>query len=540
MEPIESGISKPPLSDNDTAVGAGGITEVVGGFDPSSVIAPQTPASSVQENSQSDNDERFTSVESPLPKENISWENSPIKEIPGGKITGDRVFIVGPANSSDGIAETVSKSPVIDANSSETDRNHISSLTSGAYFTPANNQWAMSLGRTDVHWKQFMTSPKGKLAAGVPRYGDDRGDTVSGRRAVMRVRALTGQGTYLNIPLFHSGFWITLKAPLRFELDELFRTIEATKVAVANNSYALALGNSATYMLRPIMDLVGSQMHDVSVKGVDFNWVMLNMSVLDIPWLIGHLAHMVWRRGFQYAHACINDVQTCANVITEVIEIGKCALVADDLFTEYQRAHMTKREGSSMTVEEVKRYKSDFAWHVGRSVEIPCEDDSGSIRFALKEMSVSDYIAAGTRWVERLEASVSKTISNTEDVNIRNAHLNRAADNTEAMEYSHWIDYIDTGDGITINDRESIDTVLMDQSGDAVLVAAFAKEVRKLIDDCTIALIAAPVTKCPLCQKEDIDAGDRFKGAVAIDCLSTFFTLLSQEIIRAHRIRTRG
>jgi len=521
--------------DQNASIPAGGVTEVGGSFNPLDadfVADPQPVKETPSEN--------FTSVEPPLPKGNINWTTPPISSIPGGKLTNDRIYVVGPAHTSGGLAETIAMSPVIDPDASKTDRHHTQSMTVGTYFTPAQNQFAGALGDISKTWKQGLTSPKGNLLAGVPRYAEERGDRVSGQRAVMRIRAQTGQGTYLTIPLFHSGFWITLKAPMRFELDELFRTIEATKVNVANNSYALALGNSATYLLRPIMDLIGRQLHDISVKGVNFDWIMDNTSSLDIPWIIAHLAHMVWRRGYQYAHACINDVQSCANVITELIEIGKCALVADDHFTEYQRAHMTKREGSSMTVDEVKRYKSDFPWHVGRSVDVPCEDGVSFIKFYLKDMSVSDYIAAGVRWVERLEASVSKTISQTEDLNIRNAHLNRAADVTGMMEYSHWVSYIDLGDGQIVDDRETIDTVLMDQSGDKKLVESFGVEVRKLIDDCTIALIAAPVTKCPLCQKEDIENGDLFKGTVAMDTLSTFFTLLSQEIIQEHRIRTRG
>lgn len=479
-----------------------------------------------------------TFTEPPLNQTNFKITDNPIKPIPNGILAGNQIYVIGPASHSEAIVETLAHAPKIDPESSKADKRHAMLLTHGTFYTPTDSFLADKLAMPSITWTQHLDSPAGPLRASIPRYPDDRGSKVSGQRAIMRVRSMLGQGTYLNIPCFHSGFWLTLKAPLRPELDELFRTIESCKVDVLNNSYAMALGNSSTFMLRPIMDMIGNHIHDISVKDVGFEWVMDNLSALDVPWILAHLAQMIWRKGFQYAHACINDLQSCANVIAERIEIGKATVVANELFTEAQAAHMTKRDGSSMTKDEVAKYLNDFVWRYGRIAEIKGEDGE-TIKFFLKDPSVNDYIASGVRWVERLESSVTKTISQNTDIGIRNKHINRAADVTEMMEYAHWVSYIDLGDGQQIEDRETIESVLMDQSGDETLVANFTKAVRSLINDATVAVVAAPTTKCPLCQKEDIEIGGPFKGLVALDALNTFFTLLSQEITGAHKMRIR-
>lgn len=473
-------------------------------------------------------------TEPPLTKTNFVIKDSPISSL-DGKFTFQNLFLTGPANNAQAVAETISNAPQLDGESSDVDRRWTAVLTQGQYTTPAFSQYTKPLQDPGIIWKQGLDSPAGVLKAGIPQYSDVKGDTVSGVRAVMRVRSQIGYGTYLNIPCFHSGFWITLKAPLRHEIDELFRHIEATKVNVCNNSYGLALSNSTSYMLRPIFELIRNCLHDTSVKGADFDWFATKFSSLDIPWVVAHLAQLVWRKGFQYAHACINDVQSCANVITEKIEIGKCMLVANQRFTDLQKAHMTKRVGSSMSFDEIEKYRNDFVWSYGKLVEL--QGDNGSVSFFLKDPSVDDYISAGVRWVDRLETSISKTISATADMAERNAMLNKAADVTEMMEYAHWVNYIDLGNGQRIVDRETIDTILMDLSGERSLVQNFNVAVKEFIDEASVSIVAAPTTKCPVCQAEDIEAGDTFKGVVAIDALNAFFILLSQEITGQLRMK---
>lgn len=469
-----------------------------------------------------------TAFEPKLCNTNFRIDYNPISPLKTGKLSFREAFIAGSANHSQAMSEAIQNAPKIDAESSEHERRWAAFMIQGQHYTPANAQYADPLSKSSLTWKQNLDSPAGGLAAAVPRFGDAKSDVVSGTRALMRMRSQLGLGTYLNIPCWHSGFWITLKAPTRTELDELFRAIEMTKVSVCNNSYGLALSNSTSYMLRPILELIINNIHDTSVKHADFSFVIERLSSLDISWVVGHLAQLVWRKGYQYAHSCINDMQSCANVITEKIEIGKCAFVANERFSELQRAHMTKRMATSMTIDEVDKYLNDFVWHYGRLVKL--ESDDGIVSFYLKDPSAGAYMSAGQRWVDRLEASVSKTISQTADMAERNRELNKAANVTEMMEYSHWIDYIDLGDGHKVTDRETIDLILCDLSGNKELVDKFNTAVKTYIDDATVAVIAAPTTKCPVCQKEDIDAGDTFKGLVAIDTLSTFFTLLSQEI----------
>lgn len=467
--------------------------------------------------------------EPPLNTTNFTITNNPISPTPTGRFDPSMKSLTGPPNNYDATREAISQAPRIDSESSADNRRWTAILNSGMYFTPAFSQYANPLADPSVHWRQSLKSPAGNLAAGVPQYGDAKGESVSGTRALMRVRSQIGLGTYLNIPCYHSGFWITLRAPMRSEIDELFRAIESNKRVVCNDSYGLALSNSTSYMLRPILDLIVNNLHDTSVKNASFDWVMSRLSSLDVPWVIAHLAHLVWRRGFQYVHSCINDIQTCSSVITELIEIGKCAWVASERLTDRQIAHMTKRSPSSMTLDEVDAYRNGFVWTYGEMVEIKGEGDA-AVKFFIKDPSCDDYVNAGTRWVQRLEESISKTTSQHDDPEERNAALLRSANLTDMMEYSHWVSYIDLGEGQKITEPGSIDLVLADLSGDRILVESFNQAIKTFIDKSTVAIIAAPTTKCPVCQQEDIERGELFKGLVAMDVINTFFTLLSQEI----------
>ena len=99
----------------------------------------------------------------------------------------------------------------------------INSIT-GDVLTPA-------VDREGSHWRQYLQTPMGKLAFMSPRIVEDE-KKGKGRniKALMKVRSIVGRGTLVQIPLWRSGFWITIESPSEAEWIELNRRIGEEKI----------------------------------------------------------------------------------------------------------------------------------------------------------------------------------------------------------------------------------------------------------------------------------------------------------------------
>ena len=63
-------------------------------------------------------------------------------------------------------------------------------------------------------WAQHVEVDGVKLRAGKPGIAkSNSGNKLIGQQAISRITALTSAGTIVKIPLWHSGIWVSIKAP---------------------------------------------------------------------------------------------------------------------------------------------------------------------------------------------------------------------------------------------------------------------------------------------------------------------------------------
>jgi hypothetical protein len=398
-------------------------------------------------------------------------------------------------------------------------------LQNGVYTTPNYNVFYRTANRTDAEYRQVIDSENGKLGFSIPKYKDNNSTIVSGQMAVLRVRAALGLGSISNIPLWHSGFWISFKAPADSAVLELHRRLTEEKIQLGRNTWGLSFANASVFFNNWLIDFALEHMYETTLKLPADQDIRTYISCLDIPTLVWGLASVIWPRGFNYARAVLEQEDGQTKVIREKLNISKLQWTDRRSLTAWQIAHMTNRKGATMTLDSVAKYKDEFILTKGRTVAI--KDDV--IDFAFKVPNILEYREAGEMWIGSIIDMVDRSLGMQSDEALRNKYINDQGKASYMRQYAHWVESI-TSTGAMINDRDTINDLLTTLSSETDIRNEYFKQVIKFIEDSTISIIAVPALK-----DEGLDNNNRFPNLVAIDAMYVFFTLLVQKTVAIQR-----
>jgi hypothetical protein len=371
--------------------------------------------------------------------------------------------------------------------------------------------------REGSQYRQAVESERGLLGASVPRFHEKEGAKLVGQQALLRIRALTGLGTIIQIPLWHSGFWITLKAPTDSDLLELNRRMAEEKVNLGRYTYGLAYSNTSVFYTAWVMDFVFANVYECSLK--DRTNLEQKISALDIPILAWGLACTIWPSGFQYAKSVLDQAGGAERVIKEKLSIGRLHWTDTAALTPWQIAHMANRHAGTITDDLLVRYRAEFTRGQGRKIQL-----NDNIAVTLRVPNVEQQLNSGQAWINNIVAMVDRAFGLPPEAEQRNRYIDEQGRATNLRQFGQWIESIHPGSNV-IDDADSINEAIDVMSSSPEMRDAFFKGVRRFMEDSTISLIALPVT-------EAVEAKPlpRFPHLIPLDVLSTFFILLVQKV----------
>lgn len=373
---------------------------------------------------------------------------------------------------------------------------------------------------------QGVDSEMGKLTASSPSFKAQEGTKFTGEKARLRVRQSLKLGVIFNVPLWHSGFWVRIKAPSEGDLLELYRQITADKVTLGRATYGLLFSNNTSYASRTLLDFCIEHLYETSLDLKEADDIRPHIKTPDLPILFWGLACSIWPNGFQYMRGCIADPEKCTHVIKEKLDLSKLQFTNTSALTKWQIAHMTKRTRGAMSLESLKRYNEEFIKGQPRKIQL-----NPQVSMTLKLPNAIEHIDAGYRWINAIEENYGRAL--IQDESKRDAYLLSQGKATVMRQYSHFVEAIDVS-GELYEDRETIEDILNDLTASDTLRTEFMQAVAKYLDDSVVSLIAIPSFQCPSCggeQKSSKDA-QRYPELIPLDVNNTFFTLAVQRIRR--------
>lgn len=430
--------------------------------------------------------------------------------------------------------EQLERIPNIKLLDSPEGRQWANQVKEGMAYTADAEMFVPTLEDPTAEFHQHLQHNGVSLMAQPPKFKPVENQNLQGERAVIRLISHLGLGTLFNVPLWHSGIWVTFKPPSESEILELNRALIADKITFGRYTYGLAYSNTTSYTIDRLVDFALSHVYDLTAKSEDITVDNLrqHISSQDIPSLLWGFVCTMYPRGFRYRRACVADPEKCNHVLEETLNVTKLQWTNSNALSEWQRTHMSSRQPKSKDIASINRYREELANMQKKRVLIN-EGLPNEIAITIKTPSVQEYVDAGHRWIGDIVSAVDRALGADAASGERNAQIIRHGQASAMRQYSHWIESIEYETNI-INDRETIESTLDVLSADDVVRNQFITSVVDYINKSTISLIGIPAYDCPACgatQSTNIDL-PQYKNIIPLDMVQVFFGLLTQRLER--------
>lgn len=461
---------------------------------------------------------------------NIVEEYKVFHEVDDKKWKDDEVTLALAQDRQDIIEESIQSIGVDEVNliANEASREHWASIAAAAIYTnQVGGFFDDVFDRPGSEWHQTVKTDGRELKAGSPKFSDTSETNLTGDKAVMHVNQLLGLGGLFTIPLWHSGFWITIKAPHDSEILELHRRITSDKISLGRRTYGMVYSNTSVYYVKAVMDFVFAHIFSCSLK-CSREDLPKHISSLDIETLVWGVACGIWPKGFQYSRSVLltgEDGVTSQKEIRGLLDVSKLFRYDVKALTAWQTKHMLSRNNTSMGVESLERYRNEFS--IGGERVVNLRD--GVVKIVLRVPSLDEYITAGYTWVDGISNMVMNALGMEADDNVRNSYINEQGKASALRQYVHWVKQVETQSDKQIVDRESIERTFDSLSQDDEIRTSFLDEVKKYMEDSQISVVGTP---CATADEEKKYALPRFPHLYPLNTMATFFTLLVQKVGR--------
>ncbi len=448
-------------------------------------------------------------------------------------------FLDIPGNTREQIEFSLGRTPNINLASDKDGRDWRDSVIAGLDLLPADKVLQSTIEKDTKYFEQGIDSEVGRLGSAYPKFKEFTPGMLSGDKAAIRMMAHLKLGSIVQIPLWHSGIWLTLKAPSEIEILELHRRLTDEKIQLGRRSYGIIHSNSGVYTTEVLTDFVLRNIYQTTISDLNDTNIKDLIKIQDHHTLLWGLACAIYPNGFQFRRACTANPAKCVHTVTERLNLTKLEFTDHKAFTPEQVAHMTKRRPNSVSVADVKRYQNSLLSTQNRKITIDSQS-GGNVSFILRTPTLTEFIDSGNRWVSNIVSGVVTALGTDATEERKNEIIDMHSRATQMREYSHWIESMEFGEN-TVEDKESIERLLNDLSADDVMRIELMNGIAKYISDSTVSLIGIPNFNCPVCgelQKNAIDSTGKEKTyprlteVLALDTYQVFFTLVEQRRLR--------
>lgn len=450
-------------------------------------------------------------------------------------VNKNAMYLNMPSGSTKDIIAAVDKTPNINVVDTKEGEAWSETLSGGSKLNTYGEVFSTTLNDPKAKFRQSVHFNGAELFSKQPALPERHNTKLSGARGVMQIMEFLGNGTIFQTALWHSGFWVTFKAPTEADIVELHRIMTSDKIQFGRFTHGLSFSNITVYTIDRLVDFALEHIYESTISqegGVSLAQYKELISCQDIPSLIWGLAATMYPQGFQYRRACINDPLKCNYVLEEVLNVSRLQWVDNNALTDWQKSHMAIRRTQSCDLSTIKRYKSELLKTQSRVVALT-GTTGRTLSITLKTPTISEHVDSGYKWVTGITDTVQGALGADASTDDRNNYINRHGQATVMRQYSHWVEMIEA-DSNLIDEHDTIDLLFDSLSSDDSYRDGFINAVAKYINESTLAVIGIPTYDCPSCATPQIldNPLPRHVNVLPLDVNQLFFALAEQTVLR--------
>jgi len=359
----------------------------------------------------------------------------------------------------------------------------------------------------------------------------------SGNRSLAKLRLAEalGIGSLSHIPLWHSGFWITIKPMTKQDKVNLMLSLSEEFGRVGRETNNLIFSNHSVVFTKILLEKIKQFILDTSLalpEGEDiFDYIKLQ----DLYPLVLGLIKSMYPKGVNYILQCKNTViiennAPKCNYKSEInIDPAKLLWVDMSKLTEYHKSIMSRKTSKSVNVDEIRKYQEEL--EANQSTPLNFTIGDVAVTLNIESPSINRYLEAGEYFITQLTELSTDMIKNKTVINdIKEAEI-MVLNNLYLGIYNHYVKSI-VIDGKVAEDIVDINEELELLSNNVDIRRKIRNKIVDYINNSLVSIVGIPDYVCPICQesqKADSDDKSNFKAFIPLNVFDYFFTHLGYQ-----------
>ncbi|EKD89702.1 MAG: hypothetical protein ACD_33C00004G0002 [uncultured bacterium] len=409
-------------------------------------------------------------------------------------------------------------------------KNWKSTVENSVEFYTVGNMYQDRFNDTSSHFKQGVEDTNQKLNS-ISSFKFKKMDgEIKGELALLKVSTFLGLGDIINVPLPHSGLWVTLKPPAEKDLIDFYNSLFRDKISLGRTTSGLTLSNFSVYINDRLVDFIIKHIHSVNFSDINKEELKKYILIHDLPILAWGFACTMYPSGFSFQRSCINDLEKCSYVAKADINMTKLLWIDNSSLTASQKLILSEYRPNKLTIENYHKFKAEHSKVVSTYFTT-----KNGIKFHLRVPTIAEYSSDGLAWINKINSNIEYVVmdESSREAEEKEEMLTQYVKSSLLRQYNHFIDYIELDEN-TINDRETINSLLEALSADDDVRTDFLYNVNKFINDTTIGIIGIPEYDCPVCKtKQNTEpVNEKLVNVIPMDVINLFFQLITLRIAR--------
>lgn len=360
----------------------------------------------------------------------------------------------------------------------------------------------------------------------------------------LKLEESLGIGTPIHIPLWHSGFWITLSPLKDSEKINLQLALSEEINRVGKMTHALIFSNYTVLFAKIILDTIKDKIVDTSLSLEDDDDIFDFIKIQDLNVIIWGLLKSIHPSGFNYIIYCKNSIKisedktpSCTFRKEVILDLNALLRVDMEQLSLKHQKHMLKRSSGIVSKEDVEEYQNSLDLTDSENYVITENDTVISLN--IKSPTITRYLEYGEHFIDTLRDKAMEILENgsenSEDRIISNVEeAEKLLMETILLQiYVHYVEEI-TINGISASDISDVSEMLEIISNNNKYKTEILNKIISYIDKSLLAIVGIPTFTCPVCKEsQSQDSKSTFRSFIGLDLYSYFFTMLAFQYQKA-------
>lgn len=459
----------------------------------------------------------------------VNIESSPYKEITEEEYNKEALkrrdgFIAIPTTTVKEFKDWVDTLPIVTLEDNEKNRKLFENFRESFLFSPRDDVFKSTVEDENREFDLSLEVEDKKIKPAVPKFNTKSNGNYTGEAAVIRIESLLGKGSLLSVPLWHSGFWITIKVPSDTRLIDMEHDIMNSKIALGRNIFGANFTNDQVYLAEHLVKLLRECIYSTSLNS-DAGDIMDLIQIHDLQTIAWAFASIIYPNGYLYQRAVRGEDFNSSHIAHGLVDIRKLFWVDRNKFSDSQKRHMLRRVKPHMTKSEVERYQEGFKGFKDTRVEIIPQ-----LSVVLGSCSINDYLTAGQEWISNCQSQVDTILGDEDDDAKRNQLMTSYFQASYLSQYRHFVKAVvfthEDGEDEVYDEYDTVSMLLEVHSKDNDIRETLLKKIKEYIDNSVVSLVATPAVD------GEVGENPNYPNLIPMDALYTFFTLAIRRVFK--------